>query len=700
MNFFLSLSLFQYMMNSLYGSLTARSENNSGDRAKIMINTSSRTFPAVLPCIPPPAIVIFMEELKRTTNCGALRKADAGKKVILNGWIHRKRDHGGISFINLRDRYGITQVVVDQDAPGELVSLTAELRDEYCIAVEGTVRTRPDSMINPEMSTGEIEVAAGRLVILNRSELPPFRIGEESEAKEELRLTYRYLDLRSAGMQKRIKLRNDVSFAVREWLIGQGFLEIETPTFIKSTPEGARDYLVPSRLYPGKFYALPQSPQLYKQILMVAGFDKYFQIARCYRDEDARGDRQPEFTQIDIEMSFVSRDDVLSMLEGLLGYVFKKTLDQELPPQFKRLTYEEAMEFYGTDKPDCRFDMLLQDFGPYVAEGAFQAFKDALAAGESDKTAAAAKGITIAGGGVKALVVPGKADYSRKQIEDLETQAKIYKAKGLAWMKVAGTETNPTLEGGIAKFFGDRADYDSGIEPNNNNFGDRAQKNSALKIISGLGAKPGDIILMVADSQRKIANTALGAVRSKLGRDLELCPPDRFEFVWIVDFPLFEYNEPENRWVAAHHMFSWPQDKYHAVMEQDPGSVKGDLYDLVLNGYELASGSIRIHDPELQKRIFKILGFDPVEAEQKFGFLVQAFKYGAPPHGGIAPGLDRLVMLMAGETSIKEVIAFPKNSFAISPMDDSPSEVEQKQLEELHLAIIRNNGDRAQNIAE
>jgi aspartyl-tRNA synthetase len=633
-----------------------------------------------------------MEEMKRTTNCGALRKADAGKSVILNGWVHRKREHGGISFINLRDRYGITQVVVDEDAPAELTALAGELRNEYCIAVEGMVRPRPPSMINPGMGTGEIEVAAGRLVILSRSELLPFQIGEESEAKEELRLTYRYLDLRSEGMQRRIKLRNDVSFAVREWLVGQGFFEIETPTFIKSTPEGARDYLVPSRLYPGKFYALPQSPQLYKQILMVAGFDKYFQIARCYRDEDARGDRQPEFTQIDIEMSFVSRDDILSMLEGLLGYVFKKTLGRELPAQFKRLTYEEAMELYGTDKPDCRFDMPLQDFAPYAAEGDFQAFKDALAAGEADKAAAAVKGITLSGGGVKALVVPGKADYSRKQIEELEAQAKIYKAKGLAWMKVGGTETNPALEGGVSKFFDLRAGG-SGTESGGGS-GGGDQKNRAAKIIAGLGAKPGDLILIAADAQRKIANTALGAVRSKLGRDLELCPPDRFEFVWIVDFPLFEYNETENRWDAAHHMFSWPQDKYHATMEQDPGSVKGDLYDLVLNGYELASGSIRIHDPELQKRIFQIVGFDPAEAEQKFGFLVRAFQYGAPPHGGIAPGLDRLVMLMAGETSIKEVIAFPKNSFAVSPMDDSPGEVEQKQLEELHLAIVRDKEKR------
>jgi aspartyl-tRNA synthetase len=617
-----------------------------------------------------------MEIMKRTINCGALRKADTGKVVTLNGWVHRKRDHGGISFINIRDRYGVTQVVVDSDAPMELTALTAELRNEFCIAVEGTVRFRPDSMINPEMPTGEIELAAKKLLILSRSETLPFQIDEESEAREELRLSYRYLDLRSAGMQRRIKLRNDVTFAVREWMTGQGFYEIETPTFIKSTPEGARDYLVPSRLYPGKFYALPQSPQLYKQILMVAGFDKYFQIARCYRDEDARGDRQPEFTQIDIEMSFVGRDDILAMTECLMGYLFKKTIGTELPPQFMRLSYDDAMERYGSDKPDLRFDMPIQDFGPYVAGGGFQAFKDALSAGEADKAAAAAKGVTLAGGGVKVLVVPGKADYSRKQIEELEAQARIYRAKGLAWMKVAGAETDPTLEGGIAKFFGDRAQ----------------------KICADVGAKPGDLLLFIADSQRKIANVALGAVRSKLGHDLNLIGPGpdgkpRFKFVWIVDFPLFEFNDKENRWEAAHHMFSWPQSQYHATLEQDPGSVKGDLYDLVLNGYELASGSIRIHDPELQKRIFNIVGFDPAEAEQKFGFLIEAFKYGAPPHGGIAPGLDRLVMLMAGESSIKEVIAFPKNSFAVSPMDNCPGEVDQKQLDELHLAIVKSPGE-------
>ncbi|MDR0455469.1 MAG: aspartate--tRNA ligase [Treponema sp.] len=614
-----------------------------------------------------------MEAMKRTIDCGCLRKADAGRTVILNGWVNRKRDHGGIFFINMRDRYGITQVTVDTttvDTTGNqagLADICAELHNEFCIAVEGTVRPRPDDMVNPAMATGEIEVLASKITILNRCETLPFQVDEETNAGEDLRLKYRYLDLRSAAMQNRIRLRSQVTFAVREWMTANDFYEIETPTFIRSTPEGARDYLVPSRLYPGKFYALPQSPQLYKQLLMVSGFDKYFQIARCYRDEDARGDRQPEFTQIDIEMSFVGRDDVLAMTEGMLAHVFKKTLGVDLPPHFRRLTHEEAMERYGTDKPDLRFDMPLQDFAPYVEAGGFQAFKDALAQGETERQQAAAKHITVTGGGVKALVVKGRADYSRKQIEELEAHAKIYKARGMAWMKVT---VDGVLEGGVAKFFTENAG----------------------QIISGLGAAPGDLILIVADSRRSVANTALGAVRSKLGKDLGLGDTgNRFEFVWIIDFPLFEFNEEENRWEAAHHLFSWPQEKYHATLESDPGAVKGDLYDLVLNGYELASGSIRIHDPVLQQRIFSIAGFDSAEAEKRFGFLTGAFRYGAPPHGGIAPGLDRLVMLMAAQTSIKEVIAFPKNSFAEGLMDDSPGEIDQKQLDELRITIRKEN---------
>ncbi|QEK07943.1 aspartate--tRNA ligase [Treponema phagedenis] len=587
-----------------------------------------------------------MEEMKRTHTCGEIRKQDIGKNVVLNGWVYRKRDLGGIAFINLRDRYGVTQVVIDEDASVELKDLTAKLRMEFCIAVEGVVRARPDTMINTAMSTGEVEVKVNKLEVLSKSEVLPFQIDEKTNANEDLRLRYRYLDLRSESMQKHIILRSRVSFAVREFFTNHGFLEIETPTFIKSTPEGARDYLVPSRLYPGKFYALPQSPQLYKQILMVSGFDRYFQIARCYRDEDARGDRQPEFTQIDVEMSFVSRDDVLRITEEMMQFVFQKTMNITLPKTFERLSYDDAINLYGTDKPDLRFDMHMQDAAFMAPLGSFSVFTDALAAG----------------GSIKALVVPGQAEqYSRKKIEELEASAKIYKAKGLAWFKVGEQK----LEGGIAKFF----------------------EGKEKEITKTLNAQKGDLVLFVADPSHKTACTALGAVRSKLGKDLNLLNPNEFRFVWIIDFPLFEWNEDEQKWDPAHHMFSAPQEKYLATLETNQAEVKGDLYDLVLNGYELASGSIRIHDPELQKRIFKIVGFDESEAEAKFGFLTEAFKYGAPPHGGIAPGLDRLVMLMAGETSIKEVIAFPKNTFAVGPMEDCPSLVDQKQLDELHLQI-------------
>ena len=372
-----------------------------------------------------------MEYLKRTVTCGELDKSAAGQSVVLNGWVHRKRDHGGISFVNLRDHYGITQVVVDDDASAELKAVAADLKFEYCVAIKGKVRARPDSMVNKDMPTGEIEVVAEAIQVLSRCETLPFMIDEKSDAKEDMRLKYRYLDLRSFSMQRKLKLRADVAFAVREYLYGKGFSEIETPTFIRSTPEGARDYLVPSRLYPGKFYALPQSPQLYKQLLMVSGMDKYFQLARCYRDEDARGDRQPEFTQIDIEMSFVKRDDILELVEGMMGYVFKKTLQVELPVHFTRIAYDDSIDRYGTDKPDLRFDMVMQDFGSLAQKSSFQAFKDALAEGSARRTVAKAKGITQEGGAVKALVVPGKADYSRKQIEELEAAAKIYRAKGM-----------------------------------------------------------------------------------------------------------------------------------------------------------------------------------------------------------------------------------------------------------------------------
>jgi len=593
-----------------------------------------------------------METFKRTRTCGDLRKKDAGSTVILNGWIHRIREHGGITFINLRDRYGITQVVIDADSPEQLQMLAKDLRMEFCIAVEGAVRARPDSMVNADMGTGEIEVVARTLVVLSKSAVLPFMIDEVQKdgtpviPNEDLRLKYRYLDLRREQMQHHLALRHKVALSVRNYLASHGFYELETPTFIKSTPEGARDYLVPSRLYPGKFYALPQSPQLYKQLLMVSGFDRYFQIARCYRDEDARGDRQPEFTQIDMEMSFVSRDDVLNVTEGMMQTVFKETMNIALPEHFTRIAYDDAIDLYGTDKPDLRFGLQMIDASFMADSGSFQAFKDALPSGT-----------------IKALTVPGQAEaYSRKKIEELESVAKIYKAKGLAWMKIA---SSGELEGGISKFF----------------------EGKSKEITEKLSAKAGDLILFCADSNYKTACTALGAVRSKLGKDLCLANPDEFAFAWIIDFPLFEWNEDEQKWDAAHHMFSMPQEKYCATLESDPASVKGDLYDLVLNGYELASGSIRIHDPDLQKRIFKIVGFNEEEGQKKFGFLTEAFTYGAPPHGGIAPGLDRLVMLMCKESSIKEVIAFPKNTFAVSPMDDCPSEVDEKQLKELHLRI-------------
>ncbi len=592
-----------------------------------------------------------MEKMKRTDNCGAARKEDAGRTLVLNGWVHRIRNHGGIFFINLRDRYGITQVVVDSDSPSGLVEVAASLHMEYCIAVEGLVRLRPENMINPDMDTGEIEISAQKMEILSKSETLPFVIDEQTNASEDLRLKYRYLDLRSFSMQNNLALRSAVTFSVRKFLTEKGFFEIETPTFIKSTPEGARDYLVPSRLYPGKFYALPQSPQLYKQLLMVSGFDKYFQIARCYRDEDARGDRQPEFTQIDIEQSFVSREDILSLIEQMFNRVFDETISIKLPETFPRISYDDVMDLYGTDKPDLRFDMKLQDGSFLASLGNFQAFKDALSAG----------------GKIKVLKVEGGAEsYSRKKIEELESVAKIYKAKGLAWMKVgAGNK----LEGGISKFF----------------------EGKENEVCSALNASERDLLLFVADTNGKIACTALGAVRSKIGKDSGLCDPKQFSFVWVVDFPLFEWNEDENKWEAAHHMFSMPQEKYLDTLESDPGSVKGDLYDLVLNGYELASGSIRIHDSELQKRIFRIVGFSEEDGKKKFGFLTEAFRYGAPPHGGIAPGLDRLIMLMCGQTSIKEVIAFPKNSFAQSPMDGCPGDVDLTQLEELHLQITGEN---------
>lgn len=584
---------------------------------------------------------------QRTVTCGQLRAADAGKTVILNGWVHRDRNHGALHFINLRDRYGITQVVVDDDASTELQSVASELKMEYCIAVTGTVRLRPDTMVNKDMSTGEVEVKAEKIEILSRCATLPFVIDGADTPNEDLRLKYRFLDLRSNGMQQRIKLRHDFIKAIREYMYTKDFYEIETPTLIRSTPEGARDFLVPSRKYPGKFYALPQSPQLYKQLLMVSGFDKYFQIARCYRDEDARGDRQLEFTQFDVEMSFVKRDDILNLMEDLFGYVFKKVMNYDLPAHFRRIDYYDAMNTYGCDKPDLRFECEIKDIKDIIEKSSFEAYKTILANN----------------GFAKAVVAPKTAgfDFTRKYLDEIAAAAKTYGAAFVPFIKVGADNA---ISGSAAKFF-------TGLE---------------AELCQFMGAKEGDVILMVAHESWKKCCASAGAIRSKLGKDLKLIRPG-FEFCWIVDFPLFEYNEDEGHWEAAHHMFSMPQARFIPTLEENPGEVRGDLYDMVCNGYECASGSIRIHDIELQKRIFRICNFSDEEAQKKFGFLLDAFKFGPPPHGGIAPGVDRMVMIMAEQTSIKEVIPFPKNSFAVSPMDESPNDVDQKQLDELKICF-------------
>lgn len=606
----------------------------------------------------------------RTHNCAALRASDEGKRVTLSGWVHRIRALGGLTFILLRDRFGMTQVRVGAESSATLKDIASSLKSEYCITVTGFVRLREEKDFNKDLATGEIELDLDSITILSTSAPLPFQIDEVRQKdgslttiNEDTRLRFRYLDLRRERMKNNIVLRSAVTFAAQEFLTKSGFLQIETPTFIKSTPEGARDFLVPSRLWPGKFYSLPQSPQLYKQLLMVSGFDRYFQIARCYRDEDPRGDRQVEFTQIDMELSFTNREEVLSITEQLMEHIFSYSMGLKIKVPFERLSWMEAFELYGTDKPDLRFDLKIQDASFMANFSDFQPFK--AGAKSSDPTLPRHKRSAL-----KVLVVPSSSDkLSRKKIESLEEIAKRYKAKGLAWIKVAESNPSPSFSGGVSKYF-------SGHES---------------EICERLNAKPGDTLLFVSDEKWDVAVRALGAVRKQLGSDLALIDPnDKFHFVWIVDFPYFAWNEDEKKWETEHHMFTLPKKEYWdgvTTLEDDPASVTGDLYDLVLNGYELASGSMRINNPELQERIFKIVGYTKERADAAFGFLVEAFKYGAPPHGGIAPGLDRLVMLMAGEESIHEVIAFPKNNAGISPMDSCPSSVDDGQLKELHLAV-------------
>jgi len=578
-------------------------------------------------------------KLKRTHTCGELAKKDIKKEACLMGWNQSSRDHGGIIFIDLRDRYGLTQIVFDPKHDKKLHSEAEKLRREDVIAVKGNVRARGKGLENPKLKTGEIEVLVGELEVLSKAETPPIEIEDRVDASEELRLKYRYLDLRRPKMQKHLLIRHMAAQAAREYLNKNNFLEIETPMLVRATPEGARDYIVPSRVNPGKFYALPQSPQLYKQILMASGCDRYYQMARCLRDEDLRQDRQPEHTQIDLEMSFVRAEDVLEMVEGLYKHLMKKVLNANIDYKFPRISHKESMEKYGNDKPDLRFGLELADVTEIAKKSDFKVFHNAEL--------------------IKCINPPDK--FSRNEIDLLIEFAMGIGAKGLAWMKV----TDKGLESNIAKFFSNEI-----------------QK----KILEKTKAKKGSILFFVADRE-KIVNDVMGKLRLELGKRLSLIGEKDFKFCWVVDFPLFEWNEDENRWDPSHHIFTAPKKEHIAFLEKSPEKVYADLYDLVLNGVELGSGSIRETNPETQERVMKVIGLSHEEAQKKFGFLMEAFKYGTPPHGGIGLGFDRIVALMCGYNDIREVIAFPKNKNAECPMDGSPSEVDDAQLKELHVKM-------------
>lgn len=584
--------------------------------------------------------------MKRTHTCGVLKKNNTGQEVTLVGWVHSRRDHGGLIFIDVRDREGLTQVVFNTQETGtELFKEAEKLRSEFVVTVTGQVSLRPAGTENPKLPTGEIEVVAKKFTVLNPSKTLPFEVADESEVNEETRLKYRYLDLRRPRMKNNLVFRYKTVKVVRDYLDGQGFIEVETPILTKSTPEGARDYLVPSRVHPQMFFALPQSPQLFKQMLMVAGMERYFQIAKCFRDEDLRADRQPEHTQIDMEMSFVTQEDLFALVEGLMSTVFQKMMSLDLKTPFPRITYAEAKNKYGSDKPDLRFGLEIKDIGELVKDTEFKVFAEVLKN----------KGV------IRAICAPGIAAYSRKEIEDLTKQANEFGAKGLAWFKV----TESGLDSPIAKFF----------EPE-----------VLVKLKEFMGAQPNDMILIVADAPKIVAES-LGRLRLYLGDKLNLINKKEFNFLWVVDFPMFQYNTEEKRWESEHHPFTAPNYDDVDYFETDPGKMRSQSYDLVLNGTEIASGSIRIHRKEIQEKVFKTLGIGAEEAKEKFGFLLEAFEYGAPPHGGIAPGLDRLVTLMLGETSIREVIAFPKTQKAVCLLTDAPGPVGEKQLQELHIKL-------------
>ncbi|MEK5332087.1 MULTISPECIES: aspartate--tRNA ligase [unclassified Lysinibacillus] len=582
---------------------------------------------------------------KRTHASNELSETLQGEHVVLKGWVQRRRDLGGLIFIDLRDRTGITQVVFSPDV-AEAHALADKVRSEYVIEIEGKVILRSEDQINPNMPNGKIEVEATSLIVINTAKTTPFQIEDRTDVSEDLRLKYRYLDLRRPAMFDTFKMRSDVTRTIRNFLQNEGFLEVETPILTKSTPEGARDYLVPSRVHEGEFYALPQSPQLFKQLLMVAGFEKYFQIARCFRDEDLRADRQPEFTQVDIETSFLTQEEVLEMNERLIQAVMKDVKGIDIPAPFQRMKYQEAMDRYGSDKPDVRFGLELVALNEVFDGCDFKVFADTVAQGKQ----------------VKSINIKGAADkYSRKDMDELTKFVGIYGAKGLAWLKV----TEEGLNGPIAKFFDEAL---------------------AAALIERMGAEIGDILVFVADKADVVA-ASLGALRTKLGQDLGLIDESQFAFLWITDWPLFEYSEEDGRFKAAHHPFTRPFDEDIELMDTNPAAVRAQAYDIVLNGYELGGGSLRIYERDLQEKMFKLLGFSDEEAQAQFGFLLEAFEYGVPPHAGLAFGLDRFVMLLAGRNNLRDTIAFPKTASASCLLTDAPSEVSPDQLSELSLAI-------------
>jgi aspartyl-tRNA synthetase len=583
----------------------------------------------------------------KTHNCGELRIENAGQQVTLAGWVHRHRSHGGVLFIILRDRSGLVQVTFDQRTAPEAHAAVEQARAEWVLQVKGTVQVRPMGTENPEMPTGEIEVIADSATVLNRSKTPRFYIDREAGESEALRLEFRYLDLRRERMQRNLILRHRVIKFIRDFLGERDFIEIETPILGKSTPEGARDYLIPSRTHPGLFFALPQSPQQLKQLLMVAGFERYFQIARCFRDEDLRGDRQPEFTQLDLEMSFVEREDVLQLIEELYTRLVEEVSDKKLLfKPFPRLTYHEAMARFGKDNPDLRFGMELVDISDLVAGSGFGVFSRAVAEG----------------GQVKGLRAEGLGEYSRKQIDELGEFVKVHGAKGLAWLVVQ----EDGFRSPFAKFLDDEV---------------------LQAIVERLGGQPGDLLLFVADQPAVVAE-ALGRLRAALGDRLGLRDENVLAMAWIVDFPLFAWNQDEGRWDPSHHLFTAPMPEDIPLLDTDPGAARGQQYDLVCNDYEIGGGSIRIHQREIQEKIFELIGLDIEDAKQQFGHMLEAFEYGTPPHGGIAPGIDRLVMLLAGEPNIREVMAFPKTQSAADPMVGAPSPVSEEQLRDLHIRVV------------